>query len=342
MTILEIKSAAAALLSDAGAPVAVADFTVGGQDMALLLLNQIRLNAELANDFNFQRKLLTLNVDTVTGGSLPDAVLYGTATTVDLKTIIDIGEFDTNLNLRPIEWTTVEESLERQRDENPYYGLRYPTDGQIEAWPSGQRRLTVANDKIYSWPKTEAPSQTLAIGVEAYVFSAEWSTASNTVVVTNGTGVTTINTTYYRHGMYNSFPLFVNLSNTSTPATLYYIWNSGTAWNINTLPGTVGANYHSFISTSQSPAGSYVGHGTFTGTALAAASETDTTSDIWTTKGQQYLLWQLVVELNYRFKFYVPRTEGNLASPTQLAAEGLEKLIQWDIYKFEGHRRHGR
>lgn len=341
MTINEIETAAAALLSDAGAPITVADFTVGGTDVALLLLNQIRLSAEMAHDFNFQRKLLTLNVDSVTGASLDDAVIQGTATTVTLKTIVEIGMFDIYNNLRPVEWTTVEEGQERVREENPYWGIRYPTDGQAASWPLGQMRYVIRDNRIALWPTTDGAAQTLPIGIEAYVFSADWSATSNTVAVTGGTGVTARNTTYYQQGLYGGKPLFSNVSPSGTPAAVYFLWYNGTKWILNQLPGTLGADYDLLTTTSQRPDGTYVGHGTFTGT-ITVASAGDATSDIWTTKGSQYLLWQLVVNLNLRFKFFVPRTEGNLAPPQELANQGLEAFKQWDIFKYEAYRRHGR
>lgn len=342
MTILEIKTAAAALLSDSGQPITVADFTVGGQDVALLLLNQIRLQAEMLHDFNFQRKLLTMNVDSVAGGSLLTAVIKGTATTVDVKTVIEIGDFDLYGNFRPIEWTTAEEGQERMREENPYYGFRYPDDGQAVSWPLGRRRFVLRGDTIETWPTTQDPAQTLPIGIEAYIFSSDWTVNSNTVTIAGGTGVTGVNTTYYRHGSYNGKPLYINASESSTPTVLYFLWYDGAKWVNNTLIGTVGSNFHGFTSTSQDPSGTYTANGTFTGTAVATSADADTTSDIWTTKGSQYLMWQLVVDLNKRFKWFVPRTEGNLTEPQAKADAGLETFKEWDIYKYEGFRRHSR
>jgi hypothetical protein len=63
-------------------------------------------------------------------------------------------------------------------------------------------------------------------------------------------------------------------------------------------------------------------------------------SDIWTTHGAEYILWGSIIELNYRFKEFVPREEANLTPPTELMRGGLESLITWDVGFYEQFRRH--
>lgn len=327
MTILELKTAAASYVGRT-----VADLTVNGQDLALLALNQVRLNAELLHDFNFQRKLLTLNVNSVTGGSLDDAVLYGTSTTASVKTVIDLGQFDDFGNLRPVDWTTTEDGLERQREDNPFSGVRYPSDGDAVSSPWGGRRFALTGNNVYSFPKSET-SETLPIGIEAYVFSSDWTTASNTVTVSGGDAGT--NGIFRRYGIYNSKTLFIN-------GNLYVLWFNTTQWVISYFDGLGGSptTFYSLTSTSESPAGTYTAHGTWSGSPVATSAEADTTSDIWTTHGQQYLLWGTVVHLNQLFKEFVQRQEGNLPPPQALADQGLQNLITWDIYRYEQFRRH--
>jgi hypothetical protein len=334
VTISNIKNTVAGYLGKT-----VADLTVNGEDLALSAMNQVRQQAEMLHDFNFQRKLLTLTVDTVTGGSLDNAVIYGTSTGVTVKTILDIGQFDEWGNLRPQSWTTVEDSLNSQRVEYPYGGIRYPTDGEFAAGIGGPRRFTIANDSLFVFPKTET-AEILTVGLEAYVFSNDWTASSDTVTVTGATGVTGVNTTYYPHGTYNGYKLYISLSENSNPGTLYFLWHTGANWVINTLVGTSGANYRYLTSTSQSPAGDYVGVGSYTGTGTAVLTNTDTTSDIWLTKGSAYIQWATIVYLNNLCKEFVPRQEGNLPPPQTLADTALATFITWDIYKYEGFRRH--
>lgn len=352
MTILELKTLIANNLGSLDNDhLTVADLTVNGIDMALWALNASRRHAEFQNDFGFQRKMLTLSVDTITGGSLDAAVIQGTATTTDVKTIIEIGLFDSNNNFYPIEWTTSEESEERQREENRYRFMtypsdwaRYPTDAQAESWPIGQRRFILRNNTLFNWPLTDPTqaSQTLAVGIEAVVFSADWTVTSGTIAVTSSTGQ---DGTYYKYGIYNSYPFYIMLNPTNGASPSYAIWFKTDMWYLTAI-GDVGnaaaSDRYDGLATSQVPASPMMGHGTFTGAATVTYSESDSTSDIWTTKGAEYLLWASVVRLNQRFKFFSARTEGNLPPPTDLAAAALATFIDWDTSRFEQYRRHGR
>jgi hypothetical protein len=147
---------------------------VNDVDIALIAFNQVRTNAELNNDFEFTRKLLTLDIDGVTGGSLDSATEYGSEedTSFEIKTILDVGTFDTDGNFRPVEWTTVGDTLNRERLDNPMYSPRFPTDAQAISGPIGQRRFVFTGNKVFYFPKT--PNLTITLGIEAYTFSPDW------------------------------------------------------------------------------------------------------------------------------------------------------------------------
>jgi hypothetical protein len=198
-------------------------------------------------DFEFSRgqfyvDILSTGVVNLTGAT----AVSGPGAATKIKTIVDMGQLDSTDNIRPVEWTTTAESRNRQRETNPNYILRYPTDGQAQGSPIGMPRLIVEGDLLKIWP-LPTNFAGMRIYIEAYCEYADW-TASG-------------------------------LGNSEEP---------------------------------------------------------------WTTRGQQFLLWGTIIHLNYLRKTYVPRTEGNLASPTELRNEGLEILKQWDTAKFEQYRRHGR
>lgn len=173
MTLYEIKVAVAAYLEKV-----IDDLTQQDVDLGLIALNHVRQVAEMNNDFNFTRKLLQVTVDGVTGGSLDTAIEYGAADlnggppTIPIKTIVDVGTLDTSGNFRPAEWTTTEDSLNRQRADSPYYTPRYPTDAQAICGPNGQQRFTFAGNKVFFFPKTTDLS--LTVGIDAYTFTPDW------------------------------------------------------------------------------------------------------------------------------------------------------------------------
>jgi len=101
----------------------VLELTVNGVDLSLLALNQVRRDAEMLHDFEFSRRHITVNIDAVSGGTLDDAVLEGQPV-CEVKQVIECGIYDDLFNLQPVEWTTVAESIERQRWIKPGFGPR--------------------------------------------------------------------------------------------------------------------------------------------------------------------------------------------------------------------------
>ena len=154
MTLSDLYSAQAGILG-----VTAADLTVNGLNLGLMAANAARLQAEQFNDFEFQRKVLSLSVDTITGGSLVNAVIYGTATVADIKTVIDVTQLDRNGNEIPLEWTTRAESLERIRDDTRCIRPRYPTDGEYYSGLGNRaRRVIFSGDSVLFFPLAETGS----------------------------------------------------------------------------------------------------------------------------------------------------------------------------------------
>lgn len=171
MTLREIKGAIAGYLNKE-----TEQLKVNSVDLGLMAMNQVRQQAELNNNFEFARKLVTATVDGVTGGSLDDAVFYGTDIGATVKSVIDIGLFDDAGNLRGIRWTTVGDSLNITRSDNTPLGLpRYPTDGQSVSTMQGMSRITLSGTQIMVFPKE--PGQSYNLGIEAYVLMDDWTEA---------------------------------------------------------------------------------------------------------------------------------------------------------------------
>lgn len=124
-------------------------------------------------------------------GTLVGSLGYtGTATVVvntdwrGIKQIIEVGIFDEDDNLRPVNWTTVSESLERQRKDNPYTAPRYPTDGWHQSGPMGLGRFEFRGDNVFRFPKDDSANGEFELGIEVYTFHSDW-TADDLLVDTD-------------------------------------------------------------------------------------------------------------------------------------------------------------
>lgn len=293
--------------------------------------NQVRKTAELQHDFEFQRKLLTLSVNGITGGSLLNAVISGTATTVDIKSIINLGLFDTDSNLRPARWSTVAEGLRNEVSRTPI--PRYPSDaGSISPWSGQLAQFTLTGDTVYAWPKTTAGHiETYTLGIEAYVFDSDW-TGTNDVTVSSP-----IPGTFAHIGTYDSYGLYWR----EVGSGFLYRTSVTDAWilNGNYLQSDPDPPYWKLETTSQSPVGTYTAVGT-TGSPVVTDSIASYTN-VWTKQGQQYLQWGTICQLNHLYKEFVFRQEGNLPPPEKYRDEGLATLINWDVFRYEQFRQHG-
>lgn len=64
----------------------------------------------------------------------------------------------------------------------------------------------------------------------------------------------------------------------------------------------------------------------------------DADTDWFLDKGQEYMQWACVVELNHIFQTYVPRSEGSLSPPTKARDEALSKLVEYNNFQVESGR----
>lgn len=74
---------------------------------------------------------------------------------------------------------------------------------------------------------------------------------------------------------------------------------------------------------------------------LPALSSVGTSADpdpnfLWS-QGSDWLQWFIIHELNFYFKTYVQRNEGNIASPTDMRDQSWEDLLAWDTYMVDSN-----
>jgi hypothetical protein len=343
MTLLQLRSMMAAYLQKS-----VPDLTINGADLSLLALNNVRRTAEMLHDFEFSRKHVTVTIEGMSGGTLDDVVQEGSPT-CEVKSVIECGIYDDKFNVHPVEWTTVSESIERQRQMKPGFGPRYPSDGEATTGCYGMdlQRIAFCGNDIWCVP-TGQRGQFFDLELEVYTFQQDWTSTSDSVIVEQLTNPTNANGSYWPYGIYNQRPMYVNILY-GPPAALYVIWwDGGGEWRVTPMAdlGNVSpTNYMAMTATTMVPGGAYVPKGTWTATATAGVAMVEMmpgsdTSDVWLTKGAQYLMWGGIVEVNHLAKEFVFRQEGNLPPPEKLRDEALENFRQWDSFRYEENRRH--
>jgi hypothetical protein len=343
MTLLQLRSMMAAYLQKS-----VPDLTINGADLTLLALNNVRRTAEMLHDFEFSRKHVTVTLDGMSGGTLEDAIQEGSPT-CEVKSVIECGIYDDNFNVHPVEWTTVSESIERQRQMKPGFGPRYPTDGEATTGCYGMdlQRIAFCGNDIWCVPTMDR-NQFFDLELEVYTFQQDWTSLSDSVIVEQLTSPVNANGSYWPYGIYNQRPLYLNILY-GPPQALYAIWwDSSGEWRVTPMADLgkpIVSNYMGMAATTMVPGGGYTPKGTWTATATAGVAIVEMmpgsdTSDVWLTKGAQYLLWGGIVEVNHLAKEFVFRQEGNLPPPEKLRDAALETFRQWDAYRYEENRRH--
>lgn len=69
-----------------------------------------------------------------------------------------------------------------------------------------------------------------------------------------------------------------------------------------------------------------------------AANLSDTQpTDFFVEYGAQFMQWTIINELNFYWKTFVPRTEGNLSAPETKAADAWRDLLVWDTYQVDSN-----
>lgn len=64
----------------------------------------------------------------------------------------------------------------------------------------------------------------------------------------------------------------------------------------------------------------------------------DSDEDFFTEHGQDYLMWAVIVDINYRVQAFVPQQEGNLSPPDRMRDDALASLKEYDAFIVENGR----
>lgn len=157
-------------------------------NLVLPVFNMLRTDAESSNDFEFTYKQVDVTVVPGTPVDLSTAVIHGTTTAAVIKTIMDIGLYDKQGNLWPVEWTSGGESMERTRQENGFGFERYPRDDQNSfRYSSGLYRVIInggPQGTLDLYPvRLEDGTQSFTFGIMAYLLTPDWTDMATDPVI---------------------------------------------------------------------------------------------------------------------------------------------------------------
>ena len=337
-TVSKLRSACAAILNQD-----VAAFTIGGVDMFLIAANNALESAQLEHNFEATRLTATLDIDGKTGGLLANAVL-GTAGTAAFNVTAA-----TNAVLLG-NWTLI--SATGGTNSTPVW-CKQITGVTLTASLVGVLwYILPVNDAVsyYEGPGSLANPAGNYIGYGTYAGKTATVTYAAAGPFSSIKEVVALSTTR-QDG--NKIPLDfttpdipierdryeIELSAYNTPETRYpsdaqFLARGNTA-TITLRNGVF--NIYPLATTTYTPLSVNIeGYGWLL--------NFDTTDYVTTIPknfivehGFSWLMWTIVLELNYIFQRFVPRQEGVSAPPEKAQAAAWRQLVIWDTYQIDSH-----
>lgn len=329
-TLAQLKASVAAHLNTT-----VANLTISGTDMFLIAANNVRKNAELLHNFEYARVQATLSIDGTTGGSLLNAVVDSGSQ--DTVTVTGTLSSDATGLYRLTGVYTAKNIYTLQNPAKGAFAIYYnSTQWSIYNWITGHtwNFVSVSSSPVGTYTADGASGAT---GTATVAVGATWNGLKEVLAVqrTNQDGTlsplnfTQAETAIERdrwttelsdnYDLANRYPSDARFLQRGTEGTI--IQRRGTlfiypvpAISSETLAVTLEA---------------YAWLADYDASTLAASIS----PDFIVTHGFLFLQWGIVCELNYIFKAFVPRQEGNLASPEQAREAAWRDLMLWDTYQ---------
>lgn len=318
MTVGQILENAAAMLQ-----ITTTDMVVGNQHLGIRAMNSARKKVEQIRDFVYQDTMVRLSVG-VSGANLSAAVLESDGTTAaNVKAIQTAYLRDattTPATYYPLYFDNQKTIAQRAREisdrwsyDGEWDGMRYRDDNELLL---GTDRLQVyQNGRTLYFNPQQTETRVLALQASLwmtdydynYVYVNASSTASTAVTLAVGTTIPA-----------NFIAGVTFLGRTVTGIIGTAVTLSGNA-NV-TITTTTRVT---FINEPYS-------------TLSAAEQVREAYTDWFIEAAHEFLLWSVVVDLNYRFKTFVPRQDGNLSPPEKLRDQAMEAVLLWDDWSMQG------
>lgn len=336
MILGNLKKACAGILG-----IAVVDLTTSdGIDLFLMAANNAKDNAQLLHNFEFSRVQATLSIDGETGGALSAASFTDTitASTVTVAGTLSPSVAGDYLNVGVYNGQSFYQngnSMVFYSDTNGAWSVASALAEDTNFWLGSETASVIAG--VYAHQGTNTGNATVTL-------TATYSTYSGIKEViaiqrTNVDGILVpleftradipIERDRYElelsreYEPYRRYPSDANLLQRGSNGTLIlrgstiFIYPVGA---VTTTPLTVTLECYGQLRD-------------YIAADLASATPTDFLCE----HGGMYMQWFILCELNYRFKVWVGRTEGNLSPPEKERDNAWRDLLLWDTYMVDSH-----
>lgn len=324
----------------------MADFTVSGFDLFLSIANRVRRDAENRANFENSRVMGTMALDGVNGTALSDIVF----TTGTITGVVGSGSGATTANGT---WTRIgthngKDAFIRINAVGAVLFLYYPADNNDKWYVGGisdfpNEGASGLHQLITSSSSPAGSYSNIAPATGTYVVTAAGSFSSLKEV----TAVTRLRP----DGTYQ--PLDFTRADIGIERDRYEYELSDDLYPTNRYPsdadllaGTANSsivqiNDKLFIHPRDVAATDTIDIQVFGVGYLSDYDATTLTAteptDWFTNLGRNYLMWSIACEINYLWKTWVPRTEGNLSPPEQARAQAWKDLITMDSYRVDAN-----
>jgi hypothetical protein len=326
MTLANLKKICAAYHK-----VATSALTVDSVDLFLVAANNVRSNAELLHNFELSRVQATLSIDGTTGGALSDAVFaLKQQVVVSGTTVPDItgtyryggmyGNFpmyvhssNISLGIMIVQSTGTQWFIVRAADEDLQWS------GPVSSSPNGTYTTTGTG--------TGSPVVTLsgAFASIKEVIAVQRTNTDGILVPLDFTRADIpIERDRYELEMsedyeaYRRYPSDAALLQRDSNGTIIQRGRKLFVYPVDAISSTP-------LSVTLEAYGRLADY------TVANLSDTEPT-DFFVEFGATYMQWAIITELNYLFKTFSPRTEGNLSPPEQAREQAWRNLLLWDTY----------
>lgn len=322
----------------------VSDLTVNGVDLFLVSANNAQTQAQRRHNFEFSRVSATLTIDGVLGANIADAVIGGQVSeiltvtgTLNPNVVGDYARQGVFAGL-PLYVNAADSSSFIYYDSGTNQYFLSQTLGTVTANYDGWSLAGSSPIGIY----TEAGST--GTPTIAYASHANWSGIREIVAVQRSTS------DGYRIPLdFSRADIPIERDRTAAELTDFYDFRDrypsdsdrlNQRWNTGLIQRGAKILVYPQPLTFQSvdnPLNVILeAFATLPALSSVGASSTPDPNFLWT-QGADWLQWFIIHELNFIFKTYVQRNEGNIASPTDMRDQSWEDLIAWDTYMVDSN-----